>query len=367
MNDLFRHPLKKASVIPYHTQVRDRVLALIQAGTLLPGTKLPSEPEVAALMGVSRMTANKALLGLMNDGYLIREKGRGTFVAPRHQHRPGRLYVAVADSPANVLEDYYLGALYWHVHATFAKLGSAVSVVPLTADQPATPECGIVAINPPQPAVEELLDFVRMGASVVVLGANWSEQNLATVDSDNFAGASLAVDHLADLGHHRVLFLGGLPNDSNTIDRVRGFRAAAENRGLAAVSDDVLVVPEAHGFDLDTEDEIFRRLSRSDGPTAVFAGGPHLAIRLLAAAQRRGLRVPEDLSLVGYDDPSFMSLAYPGLTTIRQPLEDMAAAACRKLLERVDHESSISGNIMLAPDLLLRASTAPPMRALTRN
>jgi len=361
MTNLARGTVDRSKKTPAHRQVRDQILAWL-SNDLTPGDKLPSEPEIAEMLGVSRMTANKALIALTHEGYLIRAKGRGTFVA----HPPGvsltECIVAVSGDASNMLEDYYLGALYWRVHASLTGLGMKVGFRQLTLDlgHPAPANCGLIAINPNRSSLDELLAYSRGGAPVVVLGASWSDCGMSTVDSDNLLGAGLAVNHLANLGHRRILFLGGLPEDSNTIDRVRGFRTAMKMRQLPLDERDVIVGPEALGFDMDIEERIFARIDDSDGPTAVFVGGPHLAIRLLAAAQRRGVRVPQDFSIVGYDDPSFMGLAHPGLTTVRQPLAEMAVSACDLLLRRIQTGDPRPERRFLDPDLVVRASTANP-------
>jgi DNA-binding LacI/PurR family transcriptional regulator len=354
--------IDKAASVPAHVQVRDRLLDLIQNGDLVPGQKLPPEPDIATMLGVSRMTANKSILALVADGYLVREKGRGTFVSQRLAPGLTRCAVAIREDPSGALEDYYFGALYWGVHSTLAAQGVGVEVVRLNSglgDSP-TKDTGLIAINPSEESLDELLAYARGGAPVVILGASWSDYGLSTVDSDNLLGAALAVNHLADLGHRRILFLGACPQDSNTVDRVRGFQTAMKARLLPVGEESLLVVDEALGFDAAIEEDLFRRIAQPDGPTAVFAAGSRLAMQLLAGAQKRGLSVPQDLSIVGYDDPDFLSLAYPPITTVRQPLSDMAAAACAVLLGRLETRDPRPAKRLLDPELIVRGTASAP-------
>ena len=103
-------------------------------------------------------------------------------------------------------------------------------------------------------------------------------------------------------------------------------------------------------------------LDLPERPTAVFAANDELAGGLIEAARRRGLHVPQDLSVVGFDDTQIASIASPPLTTIRQPLTDMGAVALRTALRLARRESIDSHHVELATQLVVRSSTAPPSR-----
>lgn len=101
-------------------------------------------------------------------------------------------------------------------------------------------------------------------------------------------------------------------------------------------------------------------LDLDEPPTAVFAGNDEIALGVVEAARVRGLRVPEDLSVVGFDDTSLAQMASPPLTTVRQPLREMGAAALRTALRLANGEKAESHHIELATELVVRASTASP-------
>ena len=345
---------------PAHEQVRERIRELILQGEFVAGEKLPSEPDIAERLGVSRMTANKAILALVAEGHLVREKGKGTFVA---EPSPELLRCAVAIVPEDVtlaMEDYYFGALYWNVQATLADRGVPVEIVRLTTGigQPGPKDAGLIAINPPERTLDELLAYARGGAPVVILGASWLDHGLNIVDSDNFLGAGLAVNHLADLGHRRIAILGACLEDSNSQDRLKGYRTAMKARQLTPRPEDEFGVEQAIAL----EDTVLNAILAGirDGITAFFVAGPHLTVQLQAAVQRAGFRVPEDVSIVGYDDPAFLSMAHPAPTTIRQPLAEMAKAACSVLVERLQSGDPRSAKRVLDPELVVRSSTAAP-------
>jgi len=358
----FGQPIDRSAAMPAHTQVKDRILDLIRSGTLRQGERLPGEPELATMLGVSRMTANKAILALVGDGWLAREKGRGTFVAREAEPvATRRCAVVIPEDPARALDTHYFGGLYWPIHTALERHGIRTDVLRLTANLEAQEAEALIAINPPKEAIEELLRFQLVNGPVVVVGAAWEHYGLSVVDSDNLLGAAVAVNHLAELGHERVIFLGACPDTSNTIDRVRGFRTAMKSRGLRCEDDDILLAPTAFGFNEEIEAELSRRLTGANAPTAVFAAGAFLALQTQGLAHRLGLTVPERLSVIGYDDPEYLRIAYPAISTVRQPLAEMAEVACDLVVAQLRSGDPRPERRLLDPTLIIRGSTAPPI------
>jgi LacI family transcriptional regulator len=185
---------------------------------------------------------------------------------------------------------------------------------------------------------------------------------MPTVDSDNFAGAVLATNHLLSLGHRRIGFLGGRPDLESSRLREAGFRKALGDAGIAL--DDALV--RVGGYKSDTaEAPAHELLSRPDRPTAVFAANDLTAITTMEVARRLGLSVPEDLSVIGFDNVPESAMASPPLTTIAQPLQQMGAEALRLLVDLIDGiDRDI--HIRLPTQLVERASCGRPAPARRR-
>lgn len=362
--NLFSKRINRETTIPAHTQVRTEILDLIREGILRVGEKLPPEPEIAQRLGVSRMTANKAILALVGEGLLTREKGRGTFVTEGRPAKLQRCIVAIPEDLSTALDNYYFGALYWAVHSELQGRGVTVGVERLSSsisDQvTGGPDCGFIVISPAESSLDDLLAFSRQGSPLVILGASWGDYGFNLVDSDNFLGSALAVNHLADLGHRRILFIGAAPDSSNTVDRVRGFRLAMKGRQIPLQDGDVWVIDHTEGLDTAAENILSALLVKEHRPTAIVAAGPVLAMQVLSVAQKCGLNIPEDLSIVGYDDPTFLKLAYPPITTIRQPLATMARSACNLLLNRLESRDPRAAKEVLDPELIIRSTTCVP-------
>jgi DNA-binding LacI/PurR family transcriptional regulator len=357
---MLEKPIERNARIPAHKQVRSRILEFIHESGLTAGAKLPSEPEIADKLGVSRMTANKAILSLVAEGALVREKGRGTFVAAPARTATKFAVAVMSQDLGLAMEDYYFGALYWNVQATLATHGSQAELMRLDSNlsRLLKHEPGIIAINPSPSRLDVLQALAGEGACVVVLGASWPDVGLGYVDSDNRRGAAMAVEHLVGLGHREIAFLGACHDDSNSQDRVHGFQEAMRAHGLRVADSRTFWNADAVLWSDPIEDALFAEIRK--GVTAVFAAGPHLAVHLLRACHRRGLRVPEDLSVVAYDDPHFLAMSHPLVTTIRQPLAEMARTACELLWNRLSTGDRTPVRAVLDPQLIVRESSAGP-------
>lgn len=180
---------------------------------------------------------------------------------------------------------------------------------------------------------------------------------VASVGATNWHGGLAATRHLLDLGHTRIGMIGGPPDMLCSRARIDGYRAALETAGvsidpeLIRYGDFLVNSGHDHGHSL---------LSLDTPPTAIFAGSDMQAFGVFEAARQRGLRVPEDLSVVGFDDLPLSSSAWPPLTTVRQPLEEMAALAARMVLAMGRGENTEARRVELSTDLVIRESTARP-------
>ncbi|TVT32584.1 LacI family transcriptional regulator [Amycolatopsis rhizosphaerae] len=199
--------------------------------------------------------------------------------------------------------------------------------------------------------------FARAGLPLVVIDPlNLPRVEVTSVGATNFSGGITATEHLLGLGHRRVAFAGGPVGASCSQARLHGYRAALENAG--ATADPALVLHGGFGYQ-DGLEMGNRLLARENRPTAIFAASDATALGVLEAARRRGLRVPEDLSVVGFDDTMLARLATPALTVIRQPLHDMGRVALRTLLKLIAGETLDSHHVELATHLVVRDSTGP--------
>ncbi|MFF4838089.1 LacI family DNA-binding transcriptional regulator [Streptomyces sp. NPDC001315] len=184
------------------------------------------------------------------------------------------------------------------------------------------------------------------------------DDSIVSVGATNFTGGHAAAAHLLSLGHRRIAFLGGTEHAWSNQARLHGFRSAMEAAGAPVLPELIRHAGTFHaaeGTEHGTE-----LLAVDPAPTAVFASSDELAAGVIEAARRRGLRVPEDLSIVGFDNTRLAEVTSPPLTTIHGPVEEMAAVALRTALQLAADEKIDSHHVELATQLVVRESTRPP-------
>jgi LacI family transcriptional regulator len=178
-----------------------------------------------------------------------------------------------------------------------------------------------------------------------------------TVTANNVRGAKEAVQYLLELGHTRIGFIAGTASTSSSRDREDGYRAALAEAGIP--TDDALIV--GGNFD---QPGGFRAaqalLNLPDPPTAIFAANDASALGAFEAIRSRGLQIPRDVSVVGFDDIPRAGYSYPPLTTVRQPLTDIGRLAARLLLKRISNPDQPPERIVLETELVIRESCQPP-------
>ncbi|GLX09552.1 LacI family DNA-binding transcriptional regulator [Microbispora sp. NBRC 16548] len=180
-----------------------------------------------------------------------------------------------------------------------------------------------------------------------------------SVGATNWSGGMAATRHLLDLGHRRIAMLSGPTQWPCCRARLDGYRAAMDAAGVPVDPELVRVSTLYVEGGLRDGAELLRL---PDPPTAVFTANDLQALGVYEAARRAGLRIPEDLSVVGFDDLSFTQWAGPPMTTVRQPLVQMGAAAARMVLALADGEPLEQHRVELATTLVVRESTAPAQR-----
>jgi LacI family transcriptional regulator len=194
-------------------------------------------------------------------------------------------------------------------------------------------------------------------ALVVIDPLNMPRARVTSIGSTNFTGGLVATQHLLGLGHRRIAYVGGPLSAACNQARLQGYRAAMEAAGIAVYEEYV----RNRGFQYDKGVELGSAiLDLPERPTAVFAGSDEVAAGVIEAGRARGLRVPEDLSIVGFDDTQVARFASPPLTTVRQPLREMGGIALRTALRLAAGEKLESHHVELATELVVRNSTAPP-------
>ncbi len=196
------------------------------------------------------------------------------------------------------------------------------------------------------------LRTVARSLPVVVTGRQLKAANLISVDFDNRAGARLATEHLIGLGHRRIAFIAGDPDHPDAVERHKGYASALQGAGLRA--DPSLLLPG--DFNEQSGVEAIEQLNaRRARYTAIFAANDQMAFGARLGLFRHGLRVPGDVSLVGFDDVAGSLYTVPGLTTVHYPIHEIGQLAARAMLDLL--AGARPSFVVPAPQLIVREST----------
>lgn len=349
-----------------------RPLLSPQFKPLAQRSSAPTINDVALHAGVSMKTVSRVLNDEPNVQPQMRERVLASVRALNY--RPNLYARSLARSRSSLL-----GLLYYASSATFVagmqlgatarcrELGYHLVVEPLE-DGPAESRRQLehliaalrpdgVILAPPVCDDERVLASLAAVQMPCVLVSPGHEDGAAfSVAMDDLQAAAEMTQHLVALGHRRIGFIEGDPAQAAAPRRLAGYRLALAQAGIA--EEPALVVPGHFTFrsGLDAAELL---LSLPQPPSAIFAANDEMAMGAVFAAQRRGLQVPAHLSVAGFDDSPFASLVWPPLTTVRQPVAEMAVAAVDMLVSR-EGGAAPTGPLVLRHALVERGSTAAP-------
>lgn len=338
--------------------------------TPTPHGPAPTIAGIARELGVSVPTVSKVLNGRTD----VAPATRARVEAALEKHRYRRRRAAAPSVGAGLVD------------LVFHRVGSAWSTEIIRGVEDAAAAAGLSVIlselggvhRPPGAWLETTLSRPPLGVLLVAASLSAAQRrrlttrsipfvvidtdgepppDVPTVGSDNWNGGLVATRHLLGLGHRRIAAISGPGDMLCSRARVDGYRTALEEAGVAF--DPALV--RSGNFEVESGYRSGSELlDLPERPTAVFAGSDMQGIGLLRAAQERGISVPRDLSVVGYDDLPLATWTVPALTTVRQPLLEMATTATRTLVALARGDAPMARRVNLATELVVRESTSPP-------
>ncbi len=370
------------SSVPLHLQLLNQLRHLILSGHWAPGNRLPSETELQRQLKISRSTIRQALHKVEAEGLIERVPGRGTFVASLSttndtSHLIG--YIALdllsSDFQYQLLCGAENAAKEKGYRILFSNSNQDVDEESRLLDQLLADKVGGILIWPDlhNDPTRRLFQLARQGSiPIVLMDRTLPSLNCDCVASDNYAGGYDAVKHLADLGHQRIAFLSRPILQLSTIaERFRGYQKALQDAGLTplqpwlvgTVDQELSTRPALRAYSSGVGPEIeqiARYLESPERPTAIFAMNDLMALQALKAASQVGLRVPDDLSVVGFDDTDILAHLEVPLTTVAQDIFDLGRQAAELLIERIEGYNGPPRQKLLPTQLRVRASTIIP-------
>lgn len=358
--------MAKAPHQPLYRHIAEDMRLKIAERRWTPDAAIPAQLQLAKLYGVNDFTVRKALELLVHEGLIVRIKKKGSFVLPEAAAQLARTMAGIRHLcfvyrgvSIRLLTQGFYQTIIEGVQEACRASGAVFSMVD-AEDEWALPkgqDVGYILFGQlDMPQVEHwLAEEQRM----VTVQYGYPHLPIPSVVGDNVSGGYQATQHLLALGHRRI---GIILTGKNALDinvefalRLQGYRMALDDYGVAF--DPALVVV------MDTADEIeqsgydgYNQLSLlADRPTAIFAGNDYKALGVIKAARERGQKVPEDLSVIGYDGQPFAEQTIPRLSTVNQNTFQYGKQAAELLLGQA---FSASNAVQVAPQLVIRESTA---------
>lgn len=345
-----------------------RLLEYIKEQGLAAGSRLPSERSFEQMWNVSRPTINKAIACLAAQGHVQRVGNRLTVAAPAslqksapaiHVLCPHVEYQRATLVRHDLVESAYDGAAYHNSNVIPLLAHSAEEQREQLRALLTSGQCeGFVMWPLAHADIQDILHQIHQkGIPFVVCDQDMGEFDFVGIDNEN--GAAMAVSHLAELGHTELAYLSDSLAVPTLVQRKNGYQQACYTHRLLSSIDRIIEVPS---ITPETSHDALRQLrARHPDVTAVFCSNDLLALNLIRIAQETGLRIPEQLSIVGFDDIDASSLTAPTLTTIAQDFRQQGIIATtllfQRLMDKERHQAAAPCRLRLYPRFVKRMST----------
>ena len=352
--------------MPKYRMIKEEICRYIQDRGLQAGDRLPTERELCEMFAVSRITTQRALHELQDENIIYRVQGGGTYVSGNNQEEKDSKtnYIPLIMSNMDETfrfqevirgaEDYLQGkSCYITVHTNDTQ-GIGAPFIEAVSDQGS--QCAIIMPSASHIDGQIYFNMIKNGMQLVFIDIKPYGVNANSVTSDNIYGGYIATRHLLEQGYRRIATTSMPPYTANTIsDRLRGYRLALEEYGIACREDYVFYFEGFRPLEAYLDDI----LSIPNGPNAIFAINDIIAIKLSNICVRRGIRIPEDIAIIGYDNtPAGASLPTP-LSTIDQDFYQLGFQAARLAYGKMCRDRLVGfQNVILPVKLIARESTA---------
>lgn len=366
--------LDKNNLVPLHQQLKELLKHKIETNEYKLGESIPSTSELCSNFGLSHITVRKAVSALVNEGFLVGVPGKGTFVSETQEKGAqnnkknkiiGVLFPEIARPPffSEIFHGIESSITMFGYHAIMTK--SNDNVVKENESLLELKEKGVQGIilipvgkDYTPASLKVLHGLSEMNFPVVLVDRKIPGLSLDYVTSQNESGGYMATKHLIKLGHRRIAIV--LAIQVNTIqERFAGYEKALKEVG---VSPDPLMVK--YSFKESDYEEFGYRyflelMNMVNPPTAIFSCTDTITLGIYRACHQTGIRIPEDISIVSYDNHPYTASLAPPLTTVAQPKYEMGKKAGDLLMRRIDGERGKPVEIVMENHLVERSSCAP--------
>jgi DNA-binding LacI/PurR family transcriptional regulator len=345
------------TTIPKYVLVEDHIRQQIKQRKIID--KLPGERLLAAELGFSYMTIRKAIENLVDEGLLYKVPTKGTYVADRKKQKPktGTIGYFLDSRIAGGLSSPYYAKIFDSLQKATAHEGYSLIYFTDTNESDLHRTLnkldGIIATCLPR--VEDFIQEIKEIVPVVAIDNSAADKTIPSVIIDNFSAQIESVDYLCSLGHERIGFITGLEDSDVGKNRYEGYKSGLIKNGLTAAPELVFRGNYTFGSGISGIDYF---LSLEQRPTAIMCANDSMALGAISKLHQQGLEVPDDISIIGFDDIDVASQITTPLTTVFVPVNEIAVCAFNMLQCLIDGKPLDNRHIALAAHLVPRATCA---------
>ncbi|QTH40419.1 GntR family transcriptional regulator [Cohnella sp. LGH] len=362
--------MDRSDKTPMYRYIMNDIKRKIESGELNAHDPLPTQIDLAKEYNTSEITSRRALSDLVQEGYVYRIRGKGTFIQETTVAagpKPIRtIFFAYQNHEVSDFNHPFFTDMFDGIKAACDEGGIAFHMWNIGEDYelPQDPSAGIILLTMMESFDQSRLSvWLREKRRIVTVHFYYPHLGIPYVIVDNLTGGYLATQHLLSLGHRRIgVILTGnsiLEINQEFSLRLQGYRLALSQRQIPFDSELVAIMSGDHERVSMGNDGFRRLMSLDNRPTAIFATSDYKAFGAMNAAKELGMKVPQEISIIGYDDVKISEYTYPTLTTVNQNTYKLGQRAAEILLyEMKDGENRLLKD-EIVPTLVQRDSTGP--------
>jgi GntR family transcriptional regulator of arabinose operon len=352
--------------VPKYRQLKQEVMSWLYTGQLKPDEQMPSEHEIASRFQMSRQTVRQTLGELEKEGWLYRIQGKGTFVSVPKSRTLQE--VQTIGMVTTYISDYIFPHIVRGAESLLRSRGYSLLLSGTDNEKEKETESLLLMLGQPlsgliveptksaqgNPNLQHYLALQYRNIPFVMINERYPELNCPCIKVDDETGGFKAVEHLIELGHRNIAGFFKT-DDLQGVNRLKGFIRAHQQYRLPLMPESVVHYATEEKRTKPCEMAL-AMLQRAERPTAIVCYNDELAVTLLDTVRQAGLSVPEDVSIVGFDDSSLATATQ--LTTLTHPKTEMGVRAVEVLLSMIEKkEPEAEKDVVFMPELVVREST----------
>ena len=343
---------------PKYVLVEEHIKRAIKNKTIKD--RLPGERQLAKELGFSYMTIRKAIDNLVNDGVLYKVPTKGTFVADQNTGKKAETltigYFLDSSIEAGISSPYY-SLVFQALEKEAGRHGYSLTYFSDGGEQKLSKTLkkldGVIATCFPR--IENVIADIKEKVPVVVMDNSTADKSIPSVIIDNYTAETEAVDYVCSLGHKRIGFMCGLNDSEIGANRLSGFQRGLKNNGIDY--DESLIYFGNYSYEAGLSGGDYF-LSLDQLPSAIICSNDTMAMGVMSRLHKQGINVPDDVSIVGFDDIMVASRISPALTTLAAPVAELAERAFHMLKDLIKGKEVETRHLALPARLMIRETTA---------